>query len=274
MSIIEINQTTCSQCGICVAECPRHLITINQAGSFPEQIAAAEALCAKCGHCVVVCPVGALSHEDVPLKKCPDIQKRLKVTPEQCEQLLKSRRSVRVFKKEPVSREVVTRLIEDARYAPTGHNAQEVEWLVIDDGEELNGVEELGLDWIRWVMKNQPQLAIHLNMKRMLERQERDHNVFLRGAPVLVVTHASKENPIAVIDSATALAYLDLAANSMGLGTCWAGYVYIMANSFPAFKTLLALPEGHSTTGCMMLGYNKFKYYRIPKRREPKIVWR
>jgi len=273
MSVIEINKEMCNQCGICVAECPLHLIT-SQVEGIPQQREGTDAVCLRCGHCVVVCPVGALDHRDVPLRESLKVQDSLRVTPEGCAQLLKSRRSIRVFKNEPVSREVITRLIENARYAPTGHNSQELEWLVIDSRKELNRIEELGTDWIRWVIKNQPQTAEMFNMNLMLKQQEKHHNEFLRHAPVLIITQTTKEKQMAVIDSATALGYLDLAANTMGLGTCWAGFVYIMANTFPPVKTALSLTEAHTTTGCMMLGYNKFKYQRIPVRREPRIVWR
>ncbi len=104
-----------------------------------------------------------------------------------------------------------------------------------------------------------------------------NHNAFLRGAPVLIVTHASKDFSVSLlagIDSANALSFLDLAANSLGLATCWAGYVYMMANTFPPVQAALALPEGHQAYGAMLLGYNKFKYHRIPVRKAPRIVWR
>jgi nitroreductase len=223
-----------------------------------------------------VCPSGSLSHRDSPLNASPKIEKGLSVTPEQVEQLLKGRRSARVFRDRPVSREIITRLIDNARYAPTGHNLQEVEWLVIDDKKELDRIEELGIDWLQWVIKNLPQVAASANMQEKLERQKLKHDAFLRGAPVLIVAHAVKDNlaSLAGIDSANALSYLDLAACSLGLATCWAGYVYIMANTFPPVKDALALPEDHAVYGCMMLGYNKFKYHRIPCRRAPGIVWR
>lgn len=275
MSIIEINQETCNKCGICVAECPRRVITLP-GGGFPQVVAVAEVACNGCGHCVAVCPSGSLSHRDSPLEISPKIEKSLKVTPEQVEQLLKSRRSVRAFKNKPVSRKIITRLIEDARYAPTGHNLQEVEWLVIDNKKELDRIEELGIDWLQWVIKNLPQAAAAANLEEKLERQRLYHDAFLRGAPVLIVAHAGKDSSVASlsgIDSANALSYLDLAANSLGLATCWAGYVYIMVNTFTPVKEALALPENHAAYGCMILGYNRFKYHRIPCRKVPKIVW-
>ncbi|MDD5399196.1 MAG: nitroreductase family protein [Dehalococcoidia bacterium] len=275
MSIIEIDPKTCTKCGICAAECPRRIITMPE-GSLPQAAASEEASCNACGHCVAVCPKGSLSHRDSPLETSPKIDKGLKVTPEQVEQLLKGRRSARVFRDRPVSREIITRLIEAARYAPTGHNLQEVEWLVIDNKKELDRIEELGIEWLQWVIKNLPQVATASNMEEKLERQKLKHDAFLRGAPVLIVAHANKNSlaSLAGIDSANALSYLELAANSLGLGTCWAGYVYIMANTFPPVQKALALPEDHAAYGCMMLGYNRFRYYRIPCRKVPRITWR
>ncbi len=273
MPVIQIDQATCNQCGLCAAECPEHLIELKD-GKYPQPIALADVACIDCGHCVAICPTGSLSQRAAPGAKAPVIQAALKVSPEQCDQLLKSRRSVRIFKKDPVPRDVIARLIETARYAPTGHNNQEVEWLVIDSRKELDKIEELGIGWINWTIQNQPQLAAMFNMPQLLKDQQAKHNVFLRGAPVLVVTHAVKEQALAMTDSATALGYLDLAANTQGLGTCWAGFVYIMANAFPPVKAAIALPEGHVAYGCMMLGYNQHKFSRIPARREPKITWR
>jgi nitroreductase/NAD-dependent dihydropyrimidine dehydrogenase PreA subunit len=274
MSIIEINHETCNKCSICVEECPRRIIALP-GGDFPQLLASADASCNACGHCVAVCPSGSLSHRDSPLEMSPKIEGSLKTTPEQVGQLLKSRRSARVFKNQPVPREIVTHLIETARYAPTGHNLQEVEWLVIDSKKELERIEELGADWLRWVIKNMPQAAD--GMEERLERQMVNYNTFLRGAPVLIVTHASKgglASFLAGVDSSNALTFLDLAANSLGLATCWAGYVYIMANTFPPAGEVLALPADHAVYGCVMLGYNKFKYHRVPCRKVPKIIWR
>lgn len=276
MSIIEINRDACNKCGVCAAECPRRIITLP-GGGFPEIAPETERRCNACGHCVAVCPRGCLSNRNSPLDKSPKIRADLIVTAEQVQQLLKSRRSVRAFKKKPVPHEMITRLIDIARYAPTGHNMQEVEWLVIDDRKVLSRIEELGVDWMHWVIKEMPKMAAESNMDEKLERQKLHHDAFLRGAPALIITHAREGGMVSLlgaIDSANALSYLDLAANSIGLGTCWAGYVYIMVNLFAPVRELLALPGGHVACGAILLGYNRFNYYRIPVRKEPRITWR
>lgn len=273
MDIIQINIETCNQCGICAQECPGFLIDFN-ANEFPRPLAKTEKECIRCGHCVVVCPTGSLTHRDIPVEQCILIEKDRIVTGAQCEQLLKSRRSIRAFQKKAVQRETIARLVEIARYAPTGHNDQEVEWMVLDSREELERIERLGTDWIRWNMETQTPLSALFDLQEMLARQEKTQKMFLRGAPALVLTHANANSPMGVIDSSTALGYLDLAANSFGLGTCWAGLVYFMANTFPPVRAAIALPEGHATVGCAMLGYNKFQYQRIPTRKQPPIIWR
>jgi nitroreductase len=222
----------------------------------------------------VVCPNGSLTHRDMPVEHCISIEKDLIISARQCEQLLKSRRSIRAFQDRAVPRETIADLIEIARYAPTGHNDQEVEWLVIDNFDELGRIESIGIDWIRWNMEHQTPLSSLFDLNEMLRTQEKSHRMFLRGAQALIVAHAAKESPMGLIDSCSALSYLDLAANSFGLGTCWAGLVYFMANTYPPATAVMALPDGHSATGCMMLGYNKFMYQRIPTRKQPPIIWR
>jgi nitroreductase/NAD-dependent dihydropyrimidine dehydrogenase PreA subunit len=273
MEIIKINEQTCKKCGTCAATCPRRLIEF-QAKEYPRQGALMEVLCTKCGHCVSICPTSSLTHAEAPLEKCRPVQEDLRISAEQCEHFLRSRRSVRVFKNQPVARELIAQLIEIARYAPTSHNKQDVEWLVIDNAEELHHFEELGIEWMRWMIVNQPKLAANFKMDVMLTQAEIDRNRLLRGAPALIIAHASKENPMAGPNCIIALNYLDLAAKSQSLGCCWVGMLTLMSSmGFPSAKKLLEVPEGHMIYGCMVLGYPKFKFQRMPFRKPPQITW-
>jgi len=90
----------------------------------------------------------------------------------------------------------------------------------------------------------------------------------------MIITHASKENRMAPVAATIALAYLELAAPSFGLGACWAGYFNAAAASWPPLQKALTLPEDHISLGAMMVGYPKYNYHRLPPRKEPKIIWR
>lgn len=271
MDFMRIDRETCTKCGRCAADCPEGIIYFRE-GSYPRPIPPVQPLCIRCGHCVAVCPSGSFDHRDIPLDECVKLEKRLNITPEQCEQLIKGRRSVRKYKDQPVPREMIERLIDIARYAPTGHNNQEVEWLVIDDREKLRYMEDIGTEWFRTILDTRPQMAEAMNIEAALRRQQKSPDTFLRGAPVLVVTHASTSG-IAGIDCTIALSYFDLAANSLGLGCCWAGFIYFMATSFPPMQEVLALPDGSTAGGCMMLGYPAYRYTAIPARQPARIIW-
>jgi len=273
MDFIEINQQTCTQCGLCALACGRGLIDF-QVNGYPEPQAIDELECSVCGHCVAVCPEGSLIHKNMPVDECLPIKKELEITAEQCEYLIKSRRSIREYENKPVPRDIIANLIESARYAPTGHNDQNVEWLIIDSSEVLRRIREAGMDCLRWIMKTQPETASAMNVERMLERDRSGENVLLRDAPVLVVAHADKGNQMAIINCTIALTYFDLVAKSTGLGCCWNGYLYFMANAFPPMQEAFALPEGKAVYGCLMMGYPILSYSRIPIRKQPSITWR
>ena len=273
MNLIEVNPEKCTRCGICVEACPGGLIRLG-GETYPRPLKGADAGCIRCGHCVVICPTGAVTHRDISLEQCPTLEKTLQITADQCEYLVKSRRSVRVYQEKPVSGEVLTRLIDVARYAPTGHNSQCVEWLVVARREDLVGLREIGMDWMRWMMANQPEVAALLALKPMLRRMEAGADPFLRGAPALIVTHAHAENPFAPMACPIALTTLDLFANTMGLGSFWAGLFNRTAGSFPPMAEALGLPPGHKPFASMMTGYPKYGYQRVPLRNPPKVIWR
>ena len=273
MNIFEVDHNTCNRDGICVEACPSELIEMKD-GGYPSPAADAEQVCIRCGHCVAVCPTGSLNHRVVKLEKCQPMDKNLKITSEQCDQFLKGRRSIRAFKKKNISREELAKLIDTARFAPTGHNSQSVEWLVLANRDELRNLAGLTVDWMRTIIRDNPKLAAELFLERTVMRWEQGVDVILRDAPAVIITHAAKDNRIAPMDCVIALTYLDLAASSIGMGCCWAGYFRNAAANYPPLVKALRLPDGHLCFGAMMVGYHKFAYHRIPTRKPAKVTWR
>lgn len=273
MELFTINQETCNRDGICAAVCPTGVINFVK-GSAPVPSEDAEQGCIRCGHCVAVCPTASLSHRDMAVAECPEINRDLNLSEAQCEQFLRSRRSIRVYRKKPVAKEQLARLIDIARYAPTGRNSQSVHWLVLSGREQLHHLSGLIADWMRWMIDHQPGMAASMHMDRTVAVWEAGHDVFLRSAPALIVAHGHKDDRMAAASSTIALAYLELAAVPMGLGCCWAGYFHAAALSFPPLGKALALPEGHQCLGAMMVGQPVFRYHRLPTRNEPMVTWR
>jgi nitroreductase/NAD-dependent dihydropyrimidine dehydrogenase PreA subunit len=274
MSLLIVDEEKCKQDGVCVAECPMGIIELTDKTSFPTSTEDADELCINCGHCVAVCPHGAMSHRSMIPGQCPTVKKDQLLAPEQVEHFLRSRRSIRNYRAQPVEREVITQIIDIARFAPSGHNRQPVRWRIIYDSKEVRRLAEIVIDWMRDILKKGEPLAQALHMDRIVAAWESGVERICRGAPHVIIAHAPEEERTAPAACTIALTYLELAAPSFGLGACWAGYFSAAANFWPPMKEALDLPEGHITFGAMMVGYPKYKYQRLPVRNETTITWR
>jgi nitroreductase len=192
--------------------------------------------------------------------------------PEQVAHFLRARRSIRSYTPQPVEREVLARLIDVARFAPSASNRQPVKWLVIHDAAEVRRVAGLVIDWIRSGLPTQAA-AIRRNNQRVLFLWDTGVDMICRGAPHLIVACAPKEYPWAATDSAIALTYLELAAPSFGLGACWGGFFTAAARQWAPLQETLALPADQIVCGAMMVGYPRHRYFRLPHRNEAHITW-
>jgi len=273
MGLLGIDETKCKKDGLCARECPMVIIKLKEGDGFPEVVPGGEDTCNNCGHCVAICPHGALDHARVPREKSPLIEKDLEINEDQAVQFLRSRRSIRSFKDQPVEREKLQRLIEIARYAPSGGNRQLVEWVVLTDPDTVQGIAEGTVAWMREVFEKTPQ-SVPPYFPFLLGQWDRGYNAVTWGAPVLVLASAPKEATTGMLDLALALSYFELAAPKLGLGTCWAGLVYGAIRGSAEVREAMGLPEGHPYYYPMMLGYTKPKYTRVPERNTPKITWK
>ena len=274
MSLFTINSRLCKRDGVCVEECPPRIIEIRKKGDFPSPVENAEEICIRCGHCVAVCPHGALSLKMMKPEDCSPIRRDILPGFESVAEFLKSRRSVRAYQENQVNRETLLRLMDVARYAPSGSNSQPVRWLLIEDENEVRRLAALVVDWMRRMVSENPEISVPGRFDRIIRAWDAGQDRIFRSAPHVVVAFGLKSVPAAQPACIIALTYLELAAYAMGLGPCWAGYFMRASQSFSPLIQRLDLPEGHQVFGAMMIGYAKHHYHRIPLREEPRILWR
>ena len=271
MNKITVDTKKCLRDGLCVAECPLRIIEMKGGSSVPSMVNGGEYRCIRCGHCVSICRSGALSLDGMKSQDCPPVPAMLSAAA--AEGFLRSRRSIRVYRGKAVEREKLSRLIEIARYAPTGSNSQRVGWVVVESRARVKTMAGMVVDFFRHLAAAKNPLVDSYRLREIIAAWESGVDGISRGAPALVVAHAPKDYGLATVDCVLALTYLDLAAPSLGLGTCWGGYFMMAAPHWPPLQKALDLPEGRACYGVLMAGYPKHVYHRLPLRNPPTIRW-
>jgi nitroreductase len=165
------------------------------------------------------------------------------------------------------------KLLDIARFAPSGHNRQGISYLVVDGRENMKAIGNIVVEWMREVVRLFPEMARQYQMSVMIREYGRGVDRILRDAPHLIVAHAPVELLTAPGSTLLSLEYVELYAQAFGVGTCWAGYTQMCAQDSPALQQFLKIPEGRSITGILMAGYPKYKYHRLPARNALDVAW-
>jgi len=257
-----IDKQLCIKCGLCAKDCPQGALELDK---FP---VLNEELCFECGHCLAVCPAGALSI----LGKSPNDSTLLeKNIPNagQIETLIKGRRSVRHYLDENVAPETIQTLLNIASHAPTGVNVRSVQFTVIDNKETMDAFrKEVYIQLANVLPEEIPEddRALEYLSFADKERKENGSDVIFRGAPHLVITSSPLDAPCPEADTHIALAYFELMAQSMGLGTLWDGIAKMMFTLLPNLILDLGIPKDHLFGYVMAFGKPAVKYHRTVER--------
>lgn len=274
MTLFTIDEEKCRRDGICVAVCPARVIELDESSPVPTPATGAQRTCIRCGQCVAVCPHGALSHSLTGPEACPPVEPELALGVEHVEHLLRSRRSIRTYRDKAVEHETLAKLIDIARYAPTGSNSQQIKWVAVNSRAQVLELAGLIIDMMRQMVNDRHPVAPRMWAPFFVNAWDSGTDLIARGAPALVVAYTPEDDFFASVDPVIALSFLDVAAPSLGLGTCWGGYFMAAVQQWAPLRRALGIPDGNLSAAAMMVGYPKYRYHRLPPRKEPPIHWR
>ena len=250
-----IDENKCIHCGLCAKDCLTGCITFddnNPKMSFPDG-------CIKCQHCMAICPVGAISILD----KNPDNSDKIYVqNPDMILNLIKSRRSNRLYKNENVSKEDINKLKEMLAFVPTGCNFKGLHYSFIEDVEVMEDFRKHVNEKIVSALTKKPIKAVAEKFAMFKKFFLEGDDVIFRGAPHMIVVSNSLKAPCIKEDPIIALSYFELYAQSLGLGTCWCGLAEYALMLFPELSEYLEIPEGYQPSYVMLFGPKEVNYQR------------
>ena len=184
--------------------------------------------------------------------------------------LVQSRRSIRLLKSDPLPDEYIDRIIEAARWSPSGFNTQPWEFIVVRKQALKDRIAEIceaaRSQNAQLEATRRPLQGHTLPVKAASQKDDRD----IAQAPVFILLCGDRRTneglPMArrcdpcrtesVLTSglASAFLYMHLAAASLGLGSRWVSAVSTPYGNC-LIKHLLGLPEPVDIYDMMVLGY-------------------
>jgi nitroreductase len=256
-----------------------------------------EETCIACGHCVAICRQDAIRHSGVEATEIRTIQVEKMPSTEQLMSLLKTRRSIRAFRDKSLARETIEGIIDGARFAPSGHNSQSTQYLVVQDRAVLNQVSAMVIEYLRFetrrftnplfktfaLLANRELAESGLNeipkFKRVIHLFESGADPILFGAPVLLAFHARRTIGYADVNAQLALQNASLVAHSLGIGHFYTGWVVSPCRAPMARKwnrripSLIGIPPENELYGALALGHPIPRFKKMIERKPPEITW-
>lgn len=180
------------------------------------------------------------------------------------------RRSVRKFKADGVPQEVLNRILEAGRWAPSGANLQPWKFIVITSPEVKGKIADVCTQYSRKVWKN----FTRETAKFLGDRGGTWNKSYMKAIPVLVaVCYCVTDEPVAeyaLASAWTAAENMLLAATNENLAACI--YTHSGRDEEEALKQVLAVPEACHIATVIQLGYPEVIPPMPPRKKLEEIV--
>ena len=176
---------------------------------------------------------------------------------------IKSRRSFRAYKPEQIKDEELQTILGAGRYAPSGGGAQPWHFSVIQKSDVL---QKINLACKEAMLKS--------GNKMFEERAKADNFSIFYHAPTLIVASGDEKAITPQQDCTLALGNMFLAAESIGIGSCWIHALSMLLNG-DAGKDLsqeLGIPEGYKVQGSGVFGYKPMENPAPAPRKEGTVT--
>ena len=201
---------------------------------------------------------------------------RRNVSGEDLLDLMRSRRSCRHFRPDPVPEEVLQTLLEAARACPTAKNLQATRYIAVTDA--IPALLDSALEALGKVGEVQIKTATAPDERRRAEnflrwretrRNEKTFDPLFFHAPLLLLFVSEQET---ARDAAGAAAYTELMAASLGLGCLYSGYFTACAAGSREIHEMLGLKDSEQVVRCLVLGWPDIRFRRTAPRKTPDLT--
>ncbi len=198
--------------------------------------------------------------------------------------VIQDRRSIREYSPEPISNEDLDLILEAARQAPSGENAQPWRFVVVKDPvtrKKLGAIAGGGSGrrfTAEFVTKKMQErfsgLQDEAKKKAAFEKLTSGQvSAFLADAPVSLVIVGKKDVWDLPFDTSAAIENILLMVTALGLGACWVIAPCIDIRDELRIKDLLSIPEGFKAISIISIGHPTRPHRPRPRLPRHEIVF-
>jgi nitroreductase/Pyruvate/2-oxoacid:ferredoxin oxidoreductase delta subunit len=288
-----IDEEACNGCGLCVKVCPDDTLCMHDGKA---KVSGDRSF--YCDHCAAICPTGAIEVKAVDsealelatLENRPGWLPYGKFDAAGLVQLMRSRRSSRMFIDRPVPKALLEDLVKIGTTAPSGTNSQLWTFTIVPDRRAVMKFGDACLGFFsklnRMAASGPARLMSRLFMKDVLGQYYREYyktveaaiaeykrtgrDRLFHGAPALILIGSKPGASCPCEDALLAAGNMLLAAHAMGYGTCLIGFAVEAVRHDKHVQSLLRIPAGERIHAVVAIGKTR-EWYKRPAGRK-KVV--
>lgn len=282
---VKVDKEKCTKCGACLEICPIFLkkdengFPIGRENNEKENIFG----CIQCGNCMMICQNDAIEikGDDINNEHLRELNPNIPDY-EAINSLFLKRRSCRAFKDKEVERDDIDKIINSAATAAVSLPPSEVKVLVINGKDKVQALADDLFIYIKKFVKMAPLFLLLIRLmagktqykmfkefilplsKELVEKKEKGIDHLFYNAPAVMLfygsEHTDKEDYIIAATQAT------IAAESLGLGTCFIGMASAMFQKNPKIRKKYGILKGDKVGAEFVLGHPDIKFRKAFQR--------
>ena len=283
-----IDSEKCIGCGKCIRVCPAETISMVDG-----KAAITGNYSINCGHCEQVCPVNAVKVTSLTelsfetFKADTDWLSPGEGDTAQLVRLMASRRSCRNYTDQSVERAMLEDLVKIGTTAPSATNSQGWNFTILPERKDVTAYGNYIVEFFSKINKLADNPIVRNTMslfgkndlkvfhrkysgfigKAVSQWYSGEHDYLFHGAPAVIIIGCSNKCSMPMDDAILASQNIQLAAHSMGLGTCLIGFaVKAMERDKKICKKIGAEP-GDKYYSVIALGWPDEEYKHVCNRK-------
>jgi nitroreductase len=242
--------------------------------------------CIHCGHCVAICPESTVFPDADTIQKLHSS----KVSPGDFHHLSARIRTCRHYMDREVDDKTLHMLIENMKHYPSASNARPLEITLVKNRKMIERLNHLTaqklMNTIRLITSPvlmpvllllAPKMGVgRLNnyKKQFMARHTPGSSLICHHAPAVMLFHAPvTKYGMADADANIWATYTSIYANTLGLGSCFNGFIVNAMRRSRSMRNEFMIPATHQVYAALLLGHPGVKYKNETGREMPKASY-